>query len=77
MGATIIYEIVIQEQLDEQWAEWFLPLGIHKLPNGYTTLKGIVRDQGELHGILSKVRDLNLTLIAVSRITSMPKSGSN
>ena len=74
MSTPIVYEIVIQEQLDEQWSEWFLPLVIHRLPNGCTALSGSVRDQGELHGILDKVRNLNLTLIGVSCIVSTPKS---
>jgi hypothetical protein len=65
---SIIYEITIKEQLDDQWAEWFSPLVIQHGTNGNTMLSGPVRDQGELHGMLIKVRDLNLTLLAVYRI---------
>ena len=68
MKNEILYQIRIQEQLDEAWAEWFLPLVLHSEENGSTTLCGPLRDQGELHGILIKVRDLNLTLIEVLRI---------
>jgi hypothetical protein len=70
MGTPIIYEIIIKEQLDEQWAEWFSPLLIHTLPDGDTMLSGPLRDQGELHGILNKVRDLNLTLLCVNGIAA-------
>lgn len=35
--------------------------------NGGTTLSGPVRDQAELHGLLAKIRDLNLTLLAVKQ----------
>jgi hypothetical protein len=34
--------------------------------NGETVLTGEVVDQAALHGLLSKVRDLQLTLISVS-----------
>lgn len=66
----MIYQIRISEQLDEQWAEWFLPLVIHHAATGATTLTGPVRDQAELFGLLIKVRDLNLTLVAVNPIAA-------
>jgi len=68
MRSQTIYQITIQEKLDEQWSEWFLPLVIQAGPDGDTLLCGPIRDQGELHGILAKVRDLNLTLVEVNRI---------
>ena len=58
--------IRLKEQLDDEWAEWFFPLVIHNETNGETTLRGTLRDQAELHGILTKVRDLNLTLVSVT-----------
>jgi hypothetical protein len=64
----MIYQIQIKEQLDEQWADWFSPLVIQYDPDGKTTLTGPLRDQGELHGMLTKVRDLNLTLVSVHQI---------
>lgn len=66
MKRPIIYQISIQEDLGEQWAEWFEPLIIQPQPNGQTLLIGPVRDQAELQGILSKVSNLNLTLLAVN-----------
>ena len=71
MSAPISYQIRIKEQLGEQWAEWFSPLVIQHEANGNTTLSGPLRDQGELHGMLSKVRDLNLTLVSVNPIEGM------
>jgi hypothetical protein len=68
MNTRISYQIRITEQLGEQWADWFAPLVIAHEPNGHTTLSGSLRDQAELHGMLSKVRDLNLTLVSVHRI---------
>ena len=35
--------------------------------NGDTTLTGEVTDQAALHGLINRVRDLGLTLVAVER----------
>jgi hypothetical protein len=40
---------------------------------GVTILTGPVADQAALHGLLIRIRDLNLTLLAVERIE--PVSG--
>ena len=74
MKPSIIYQVRIKEQLGERWAEWFDPLAIQPAPNGDTLLVGPLRDQAELHGLLLKVRNLNLTLLAVSQVesTSLP-----
>jgi hypothetical protein len=37
---------------------------------GQTVIAGPVADQAALHGVLAKVRDLGLTLVAVYRIES-------
>jgi hypothetical protein len=34
--------------------------------DGTTTLRGAVTDQAELHGLLTKVRNLGVTLISVT-----------
>jgi hypothetical protein len=62
---TQIYQFRIREYLDDDLAAWFSPLTIAHEPNGVTTLTGPVRDQAELHGLLIKIRDLNLTLLSV------------
>ncbi|HMN31551.1 MAG TPA: hypothetical protein PKE45_25605 [Caldilineaceae bacterium] len=60
-----IYQIRVREYLDDEVAAWFCPLTIVHEPDGATLLTGPVRDQAELHGVLIKVRDLNLTLLCV------------
>jgi len=60
-----VYEIRVSENLDDDLAAWFSPLTIDHTPSGSTTLTVPVRDQAELHGLLIKIRDLNLTLIAL------------
>jgi len=62
------YEIRVKEHLDERWSDWFDGLEITNLENGETVLSGEIVDQAALHGVLAKVRDLNLALVAVSRV---------
>ncbi|MEZ4869312.1 MAG: hypothetical protein R3C14_48770 [Caldilineaceae bacterium] len=68
MNRPTLYQIRIKEQLDEQWAEWFLPLVIHNEPTGDATLTGPIQDQAELFGLLIKAHNLNLTLVSVNRM---------
>ena len=62
------YEIRIKGHLALRWAEWFAGLTMTHTASGETVLSGPIEDQAALHGVLTKVRDLNLTLIAVNRI---------
>ena len=59
------YEIRVQGHLDGRWAAWFDGLCLTRLSDGTTLLQGLVADQAALHGLLGKVRDLGLPLIAV------------
>ena len=61
------YQITLQGRLDESWSEWLDGMML-VFEDGITTLTGTVADQAALRGILSKIWDLNLTLISVSRI---------
>jgi hypothetical protein len=64
----LIYQIRIKGHLDRKWADWFSGLSITLLANGETLLTGPVLDQAALHGLLRKVRDVGLPLVAVIRI---------
>jgi hypothetical protein len=63
------YEIRIKGHLDARWADWFDGLTLTQKSDGTTVLRGSVVDQAALHGLLGKVRDLGLPLIAVHRRT--------
>lgn len=62
---SLVYEIRLKGHLDEQWAAWFGGLNIVLDDRGDTLLTGPVADQAALHGLLRKVRDLGVTLLAV------------
>jgi hypothetical protein len=64
----IVYQIQIAGHLRPQWAEWFEGLTITLEPDGTTLLTGPVVDQAALYGLLKKVRDLGLPLVAVNRV---------
>ena len=64
----IVYQIQIAGHLRPQWAEWFEGLTITLELDGTTLLTGPVVDQAALYGLLKKVRDLGLPLVAVNRV---------
>jgi hypothetical protein len=65
MSTSTIYAIRVQGHLREAWRHWFDGLRLTPEPNGDTVMSGALPDQAALHGLLAKVRDLNLTLVAV------------
>jgi hypothetical protein len=69
IGPPIRYEIRVEGVLDPWWSTWFDGLHISSDVSGQTTtISGPVTDQAALHGLLAKVRDLGLSLIAVRRL---------
>ena len=64
----MIYQIRIQGHLGTEWTDWFEGLSITLQDNGETLLTGSVVDQAALYGLLRKVRDLGLPLLAVNRV---------
>ena len=70
-----VYKIRIQGHLDSRWANWFDGMTITLEENGDTLLTGKVIDQAALHGLLKKIRDLGMSLVAVNCIE--PSSTNN
>jgi hypothetical protein len=62
------YEIRLNGHLDPRWAAWFDGLDLSVETDGTTLLRGDVADEAALHGLLQRVRDIGLPLIAVTRI---------
>jgi hypothetical protein len=67
-SVSAIYCIRLAGHLDPHWSAWFDGLVIGHEPDGVTSLTGTVRDQAALYGLLSRVRDLGLTLLSVERL---------
>jgi hypothetical protein len=64
------YEIRVQGHLDQRWSAWFDGLTMTYDADDNTVLCGSLVDEAALHGVLIKVRDLALPLLAVNRVES-------
>lgn len=71
------YLIRIKGHLGQQWNEWFDGFTITNVEHGEAIIYGANVDQAALHGVLVKVRDLGLPLLAVSRVTADDAPGSS
>ncbi len=60
------YEIRVRGVLDPAWSEWFDGMSITLGARGDTTLAGPVADQAALYGLIARLRDLGLTLVALT-----------
>ena len=68
-GTSHVYRIKIKGHLDTKWEDWFEGMTItHKGED--TILEGAITDQSALHGLLIKIRDLNLVLLSLDHIES-------
>ena len=72
-GEPAVYQIKVKGQLNGGWCAWFDGMTITQDADGTTLITGPVADQAALHGLLRKVRDLGLTLLALS--SSQRKAG--
>ena len=62
------YQITVKGHLDSHWSAWFDSMTITNQANGEAVLRGPLADQSALYGVLTKVRDLGLPLLAVGLI---------
>jgi hypothetical protein len=69
---TPIYQIRLKGHLGRHWARWFAGMTMNLLDNGETLLTGPVLDQAALYGLLRKVRDVGLPLVAVMQVEPEP-----
>jgi hypothetical protein len=67
-GQPVVYQIIFQGHLGDQWSNWFDGFTITLNERGQTILIGPVIDQAALHGVLKKIRDLGIVLISVNRL---------
>lgn len=62
------YEIRLQAVLEQRWVAWFDGMNLTANEDGSTTLRGPLIDQAALHGVLQRLRDLGIPLIAVTQL---------
>jgi hypothetical protein len=72
----VAYLIRVKGHLGQQWNEWFDGFTITNVEQGEAILCGTNVDQAALHGVLMKVRDLGLPLLAVNRFVAEELPGS-
>ena len=60
-----VYRLRLDGHLDDHWSSWFGDVTLTRDADGTTSITGAVVDQAELHGLLTKVRDLGVALISV------------
>jgi hypothetical protein len=58
----------VSKQLPARWSAWFAGAVITHRADGSTTIEAALIDQAALYGLISRLRDLGLTLLAVERI---------
>ena len=70
--AEQVYRIRVQGSLDPRWSEWLGSMSVEseQAADGSptTVLAGPVADQAALRGILTRLWDLNLDIVSVTRI---------
>jgi hypothetical protein len=63
------YQIIIQGRLGSDWSDWFDGLNLvndkDTTGSAVTILTGLVADQAALHGLLGKIYNLGLPLLAI------------
>jgi hypothetical protein len=66
-----IYELRVDGRLGRESASWFedmtLSVDESTLPV-QTVIRGDIRDEAALYGLISRIRDLGLTLLSVNRV---------
>jgi hypothetical protein len=61
-------QIHVKGQIDERWSEWLDGLTITHTEEGETVLTGSILDQSALYGLIAKLRDLGLPLLAMNSV---------
>lgn len=62
------YEIRVQGRLGSRWAAWLDGMTVQTEDDRTTCIRGPLVDQSALHGLLARLRDLNLPLLSVTQV---------
>lgn len=66
--APTSYRLRILGHWEQHWSPSFGDLALSHDDDGTTSLTGAIADQAELHGLLTKIRDLGVPLLSLSAI---------
>jgi hypothetical protein len=58
-------EIILETKIDEKWSVWFEGLSLIPLMGDKTKVFGEILDQAALHGLIERIRDLNLKFSSI------------
>ena len=68
-----VYQIIVKGELDPSWSDWLDGFKIARgvTPSGAcrTLLAGAIADQASLRGLLNRLWDLNLEIVAVNQVS--------
>ena len=70
-------EIIIEGHIERDWFEWFSGIRMQTNPDGTTVIHGVVRDQSELFGIISSLKNLGLRIIKLESSNEEIQEESN
>jgi hypothetical protein len=62
------YVIRVEGHIGPGWSQWFAGMTLTHTDTGDTLVSGPVVDQAALHGLLARIRDLNLILVALEQV---------
>jgi hypothetical protein len=74
-NAPARYQIRVRGALDPHWSEWFDGMEIGYDAGGDTLLIGLLADQAALYGVLHRIRDLGLILVAMAELPEIEDRG--
>jgi hypothetical protein len=69
-SGTPHYEIRVAGRLDARWSAWFDGLRLIESDDGTTVIRGPIVDQAALHGLLQRLRDVGIPLVALTPVAS-------
>ena len=72
-----LFEICVKGQLDSSWSDWFDGMEVKLLDNDQMMLCGYVVDQAALMGILTRLCNLNLSLLSFRQVSPAEKQEEN
>ena len=70
MAMSDIYRFHVEGHLDHTWSAWLGDIRIHHQHDGTTMFTQVIADQSALYGVLFKLENTGVSLIAVQRVAA-------